>query len=1020
MRKRLFLFLTILTVGLFTSLVRAQQYNFKTYTAKNGLGSSIVNCIFQDGRGDIWFGTQSGGVSRFNGSSFRSYGKSNGLVGNDVTCVTEDIQGNIWIGTSAGASLFDGRTFVNYTDSTGLEFGKGVYSIHVDNDNVVWFGTRGGGLIKFDGNSFISFGQDDGLPSNNVYSIAQTEDKKMWLACAKGIASYDGSVFKTFEETRGKTFFCAVRGKEQQVWFGGTPGNGVLQYRNGNFTALELPEEVQNDFIGSIAEDHNGNMWLATDHGVLKYADRDFHLYTRQMGLSANGVLSVSSDREGNVWIGTQGGGVNLLTNEALVNYTDKDGLSEKSVNVLTVDHQNNRLIIGTSRGGINLLSLNGNSDFKKIEDVPLLNEVNITALTFDSDGQLWVGTSEGLFVLRESKGSFTLSGQVDIGNGNRLALVNGIIQNAENDYWISTYGFGLIRLINDSLTHYNLESGFFTDNLLTIFKDSDSNLWIGTQDAGVIKYDGNEFISLVNTISFPDPSVWAIAQDNEGVMYFGTSDKGLCRFDGKKLQTYDMMFGSFSNRVRSLHWASSSSSLWVGTPEGIHKTRFDLNGNIIEMRTYSEKDGLLTFEIDQNAIDIDKNETVWFGSTNGITAYIPKNDKQSLISPKLRLESMLLDHEPVDWSNYSDSIDPFSGIPIDLELNHRNNHLTFDVKAMTTDKVSYSFKLEGQDEHWTPYNLSSSVQYSNIAPGKYVFRAKAINSNRVESESELSYSFTVLPPWWSLWYVQAGFALSLIIMVVLIIKGREKVLREQNRVLEQTVADRTADVVKEKKEVEKLYNRSEELLLNILPSATAEELKAKGHVDAKRIDEATVLFTDFKGFTKLSELMSPEQLVAEINECFSEFDRIMERHQVEKIKTIGDAYMAAGGLPSPNENHAINVVNAALEIQQFMANHAKEKEAASIPFFEIRIGVNTGPVVAGIVGIKKFAYDIWGDTVNTAARMESSGEVGKVNISESTYELAKDRFVCTYRGKVAAKGKGEISMYFVESEKPI
>ena len=221
--------------------------------------------------------------------------------------------------------------------------------------------------------------------------------------------------------------------------------------------------------------------------------------------------------------------------------------------------------------------------------------------------------------------------------------------------------------------------------------------------------------------------------------------------------------------------------------------------------------------------------------------------------------------------------------------------------------------------------------------------------------------------------------------------------------------------VYRQRNRVKKEKKRSDELLLNILPEEVAEELKAKGEANAKMIDEVTVLFTDFKGFTSISEKMSAEELVHDLNECFSAFDHIMEKHHMEKIKTIGDSYMAAGGLPTPNNTHAGDAVKAALEIAKFIEDGKAKKIAANSPYFEIRIGIHTGPVVAGIVGIKKFQYDIWGDTVNTASRMESSGEAGKVNISGATYELVKDKFTCTHRGKIEAKGKGEVDMYFVE-----
>lgn len=220
-----------------------------------------------------------------------------------------------------------------------------------------------------------------------------------------------------------------------------------------------------------------------------------------------------------------------------------------------------------------------------------------------------------------------------------------------------------------------------------------------------------------------------------------------------------------------------------------------------------------------------------------------------------------------------------------------------------------------------------------------------------------------------------------------------------------------------QKNKISREKKKSDELLLNILPSEVADELKSNGYSKAKTFNSVTVMFTDFKDFTKVSEKVSPEELVLELHTCFSAFDTILQKYKIEKIKTIGDAYMCVSGMPVPNPNHAVDMANAALEIIDFMKQRKAKKEENGEMCFDIRVGLNTGTVVAGIVGLKKFSYDIWGDTVNVASRMENSSESGKVNISGSTYQLLKDHFNCTYRGKVQAKNKGEIDMYFLENK---
>lgn len=222
-------------------------------------------------------------------------------------------------------------------------------------------------------------------------------------------------------------------------------------------------------------------------------------------------------------------------------------------------------------------------------------------------------------------------------------------------------------------------------------------------------------------------------------------------------------------------------------------------------------------------------------------------------------------------------------------------------------------------------------------------------------------------------------------------------------------------------KEMNNLYleldaekHKSDQLLLNVLPVKIAEELKNNGKVEPVHYDCVSVLFTDFQDFTKLSEKMTPRDLVDELDYCFSYFDRVMDKYCLEKLKTIGDSYMCAAGIPVPRATHAFDAVLGALEIQQFMELRKVHKAQQNIPYWDIRIGIHSGPILAGVIGNKKFAYDVWGDTVNTASRMESSGVPGKINISSATFELVKDFCECEYRGKIPAKNKGEMDMYLV------
>jgi adenylate cyclase len=343
------------------------------------------------------------------------------------------------------------------------------------------------------------------------------------------------------------------------------------------------------------------------------------------------------------------------------------------------------------------------------------------------------------------------------------------------------------------------------------------------------------------------------------------------------------------------------------------------------------------------------------------------------------------------------------------LVFSHKNNNLTFEMDSR--DTMNYCFFLKGYDSGWGEWRSGNYKEYSNLPKGKYELRVRYTDLKHLGGEM-LLLKFKVLP----LWYF-SGFAIALYLFLAVLIfwalyaQLSLRFARTQY-MLEQIINKRTEDLIVEKE-------KTENLLANVLPKNTASEIMEKGKATKIKYNFVTVLFSDIQGFTKIAEEMNPEVLIDELDKFFFHFDSVVERLGIEKIKTIGDAYMCAGGIPEKNRTNPVEVILAALEMQIYMTRLKEASQVQGMKYWDIRIGIHTGTVVAGVVGHKKLSYDIWGDTVNTASRMESSGEAGKINISGTTYEFVKDFFICEHRGKMPVKYKGELDMYFVDGIVP-
>ncbi len=804
----------------------------------------------------------------------------------------------------------------------------------------------------------------------------------------------------------------------------------------------KIPEDELKDrvfFRGYI--DEKGFLWISTrGMGLFRMnpeteeVEQFIHEPGNSNSLVSNASDMVLPDENGVIWVGCFGKGlvkmepVVAILKSAIPAVNKTKGTSGGfNENIRAFLERENGYWIGTLKG---LYSYDKNkNEYTEIGpqfSEKMASDGRIGTFTRDNSGNIWIGTWYGELLIWNEKTGKHISlvmpyPQRDMGYG--AGIFRDLYSDRKNSMWIATYGGGTYKIniadlnfenpsaiqISSILFNEKDDASISSNKVFAFTEDADGNIWAGSEN-GLNRLDAatNKWIRYYNIPgdekSLHNSNVRSFAFDKKGLLWIGTNGGGLNRYNKAEdnFTHFTMENGLPNDAIYSL-LCDNNGMLWLGTNRGL--CRF--NPGDFTCKNFTEKDGIQNYEYNTGAALKLKNGNLLIGGVAGYNIIDPDKieDKQS-IAPVVVISSFKI----------FDKEQPLGDKQ--LELNYRQNSFNFEFSALSyyrNQDNRYAYMMEGVDTNWIYCDTRRYVSYSNLAPGDYTFKVKACNSDGTWNETGAQIAITIKPPWWETVWAKILFGIIIAGAAIGYYRYRTHALRAKQKELIREVEKATVVIRKQKEVVEEEKKRSDELLLNILPAETAEELKRTGSTKAKDFEQVTVLFTDFKNFTLMSEKLSAQELVNEINHCYSAFDNIITKYGIEKIKTIGDAYMCAGGLPVANKTNAFDTVSAAIEMRDFINNEKQKRMENGLPFFEIRIGCHTGPVVAGIVGIKKFAYDIWGDAVNIASRMESSGEPGKVNISGSTYELIKDSFNCIHRGKIEAKNKGTVDMYFVE-----
>lgn len=783
-------------------------------------------------------------------------------------------------------------------------------------------------------------------------------------------------------------YSCGKQLKNGNYAFGTIGGGILIMSPDGELIRIiDKSTGLQNETVNAIYEDNNQILWLALDNGISSVnLNIPLTYWPQEKGFDGS-ILSVQRFKD-QLYIGTWRGIYKLNKySEDELNILGKHGsyfeklpdINARAWSLIPYNSGKGQaitLLAGTSAG---IYACNGLTSRLLIRGTIL--DLYQSKANYK---KLIIGTGNGAYVLDYDY------------NNNRISIEHQINELPNNEIIkIDEYPIGVYWLYPRTGGIYRLT---FLDNkpIIKIFGKKEglneklqylpitiSGKYVVVSSNGIFKYDNKsneerfvEVFPLLGTIIRNDYLIKNFYSSEKQIwgylIHKNSRKKILLLIEYQDKQQYKITHKPFDEiagfGINSIKHEPIDQSIWIASDDAL----FLMEKGFKTIKPNENKILLRNISVDGKTI-----------ISNGSAA----NEKAKIKSAK------------------SGSVRVFT-----LPYNHQSISFEFALTSYFSPE-SNQFKcfLEGYDKNWSSWGFESKRNYSRLSPGEYTFRVISQDVFGVES-TETSISFKVLPPWYKTIYSFIGFVICGGIAIFIIVKLSNKRLEKTKESLEKIVLERTKELEAQQKMLEIEKEKSDKLLKNILPAAIAKELKQKGAVRAQFYDHVTIMFIDFKDFSKISQYINPLQLLGELDRSFRFFDEVCARHKLEKIKTIGDAYMCAGGIPTPNNTNPVDAILAAIEILDFIRLAEKNQWLC-----DLRIGIHTGELVAGVIGKDKFTYDVWGESVNTASRMESSGVAGKINISGETYEIVKDFFECEHRGILPAKHHDEFNMYFVK-----
>lgn len=1029
-------------------------------------GKLYVYCVFMFVSivsifADISFDNLAGAIQTF-------WSDTNGLPSNGIMDILQDETGYMWLASYEGLIRFDGNTFTLLSEEEHNFCGVSPRVFCEDVEGALWIGTNSTGVYKYENQTFYSYGIQDGLPSLSIRAIKFDKNNNLWVGTADGLAilKHDAHEkngdhklkFTTVFSENNKSFgIVSFVLPVQDSVFIGSNLYGLNQIRNGKIQELPYADEVKDYIFTTAYLDYDGSIWFGSTAGtIFRVVDQkiaNVYKFEKLKGVSINKFLRV---KNGTMYIGTDKGIVKIRAGSQDF-FSEENGLPDNIISALCQDVEGN-LWVGMERGGLGKFSKGKFIDLTSAESLPA---ASCNAVVEDSEKNIWVANDDGVFCVKddsltaerkkqiesviemlrgkrvrqmrvEKNGTlffatysdyglvmFTKKGAIKI-----LSKSEGLPNNRvrfsyrDGNLWIGTTA-GTSILVNETDEIINLTQANGVPNLFTLcsMQTNDGSVWLGTDGGGAVKLDisglkkgilGKESVKIENIFTKADglsgDIVFRIVEDTAKNVWFCTSE-GLTLYREGKFYPANKSIGLFRDSVFNVV-CEGSNNLWIMTSKELLLIAADslvsaaINDKIIEkIIRYNRLDGLKG-QITANAwAYLSNTGRLFIPTLKGVAICDQSYYVANNFPPPVVIENYILDDKKFNAG--SDKVIVSAGTK---RIMFKFTALSFTIP----ERVHFEYKLEGYDTEWRSCGTTREIAYTNLYPGNYVFKVRAINNDGIVNKSGAKIELYKKPFFYqTIWFYIVMF---LIIAggVTFAVNLRFKNLQHRANELDKRVKEKTKELVAEKE-------KSDKLLKNTLPLPVIDEIIETGKFSPKVYSAVSVLFADLVSFTEWADKTSPEVVIMELNKMFTLFDNIMDKYGCERIKTLGDGYMACCGLRGEFD-HAERLAGAAVEILKTFDKINQNSHRQ----FKLRIGMDSGEITGGIVGEHKYVFDLFGDVVNTAFRLEAASAPMGCTISKKTAEIISKKYKLYKRPSRSIKGKGLLTNYYIVYNTPM